>query len=188
MDPRLEPVRAYLCTHAGNLALLAGQMHDPEDLFSRSNMTGHVTASGLVVTPDLREVLLVSHKGVGKWLQPGGHVDPDDAALWQAAAREIREETGVAATLHPWHAEHGYQPADIDTHAIPARPAKGEGEHWHHDCMFIFIAERAPTERQEEEVSAACWCPIADEKVPERLRRVYNAVLQGTHDDRRQVA
>jgi 8-oxo-dGTP pyrophosphatase MutT (NUDIX family) len=151
-----------------------------ESPFSRKNMTGHVTASGLVVTPDHREVLLVGHLGLGKWLQPGGHVDADDAEIWQAAAREIWEETGITAlVLHPWHAEHDGQPADIDTHPIPARPEKAEGAHWHHDCLYVFVGERTPIERQEEEVSAAVWCPIDDPRVPERLRRVFETCLAG---------
>jgi 8-oxo-dGTP pyrophosphatase MutT (NUDIX family) len=190
MQDRLEPVRTYLGAHAGEGLRLLAQIDAPDDMCSRKNMAGHVTASGLVVTPDYREVLLIAHNGVGKWLQPGGHVDEDDAEIWQAAAREIREETGIAeVSLHPWHAFNGGQPADIDTHQIAARPAKGEGDHWHHDCMFIFVAEKARTERQEAEVAAACWCPINDERVPPRLRRVYDAVLaaEAEIDERRKA-
>jgi 8-oxo-dGTP pyrophosphatase MutT (NUDIX family) len=179
-DARLMPVYVYLGRHAGEpaLARLGEQMEAPSAMFSRKNMTGHITASGPVVTPDHREVLLVGHLGTGKWLQPGGHVDDEDTELWKAAAREIREETGISnMSLHPWHDHHGGQPADIDTHPMPARPAKGEGDHFHHDCMFVFIAERSVIERQEEEVGAAAWCAIDDERVPERLRRVYHAVV-----------
>jgi 8-oxo-dGTP pyrophosphatase MutT (NUDIX family) len=177
-DPRLDPVYIYLADHdAAPLARLREHMAMlPGAMFSRKNMTGHITASGLVMTPDGREVLLIHHRGLGKWLQPGGHVDEDDAALWLAAEREIREETGlVDLMLHPWHVEHDGQPADINTHPIPARPEKGEGGHWHHDCLYIFIAGRAPIERQaEEEVSTAVWCTIDDPRVPVQLRRIVD--------------
>lgn len=33
------------------------------------------------------------------WLQPGGHLDPDESP-WQAAMREAEEETGLA--FEPW--------------------------------------------------------------------------------------
>jgi 8-oxo-dGTP pyrophosphatase MutT (NUDIX family) len=178
-DARLEPVYTYLTEHAGDgLALLREQMSYPQPMFSRSNMAGHITASGLVLSP-AGEVLLVGHLGLGKWLQPGGHVDDDDAEIWRAAAREIAEETGVTGiSLHPWHARHDGQPADIDTHPIPARPAKGEDAHWHHDALFVFTAERTALERQEDEVSAATWCLISDPRVPDRLRRVGALVLR----------
>jgi 8-oxo-dGTP pyrophosphatase MutT (NUDIX family) len=178
-DPRLEPVYGYLTEHDGtDLARLREQLAMPQPMFHRTNMVGHITASGLVVNPD-GEVLLVGHLGLGKWLQPGGHVDDGDDEIRLAAEREIREETGVTAiALHPWHAEHDGQPADIDTHPIPARPEKCEGKHWHHDCLFVFVAERTPLERQEEEVSAAAWCAIDDPRVPDRLRRVLSRIAE----------
>lgn len=52
----------------------------------------HVTGSAIVVGP--RGVVLLEHKRLGFWLQPGGHVDPGEAP-WAAALREAREETGL---------------------------------------------------------------------------------------------
>src|SRR5579871_734420 len=110
IDPRLIPIEAYVRQQAG-LSALKAQLEAPSALFSRRTLPGHITASGLLLTPDHREVLLIHHRGLDKWLQPGGHVDEDDAAVWQTARREIGEETGITKlTLHPWHAEHAYQP------------------------------------------------------------------------------
>ena len=52
---------------------------------------------------------------------------------------------------------------DIDTHAIAARPAKGEGPHRHHDFLFLAVATRPfePTP-QVEEVNGVAWLPIDD--------------------------
>jgi 8-oxo-dGTP pyrophosphatase MutT (NUDIX family) len=179
-DSRLTPVHAYLDRHPDDpaLTLLKEQLEAPDGMFSRKNMAGHITASGLVLTPDHGEALVIGHKGLNKWLQPGGHVDESDAGIWQAAAREIREETGVIdITLHPWHAEYGFQPVDIDTHPIPARPGKDEGAHWHHDCLYVFVAAKTRLQHQEEEVSGASWCAIDDRRVPGRLQHVYNRIL-----------
>jgi 8-oxo-dGTP pyrophosphatase MutT (NUDIX family) len=52
----------------------------------------HVTGSAIVVGP--RGVVLLEHKRLGLWLQPGGHVDAGEAP-WEAALREAREETGL---------------------------------------------------------------------------------------------
>jgi len=52
----------------------------------------HVTGSGIVV--GRRGVVLLEHKRLGIWLQPGGHIDPEETP-WDAALRESREETGL---------------------------------------------------------------------------------------------
>src|ERR1700730_5750156 len=87
------------------------------DPFSRDQFTpGHVTCTGLVLAPDDERLLLVHHRRLDRWLLPGGHVEPDDAAIWHAARREVTEETGVP--LIP----DGVPPlAGIDVHGIPAK-------------------------------------------------------------------
>ena len=52
----------------------------------------HVTGSAIVVGP--RGVVLLKHKRLGLWLQPGGHIDAGETP-WDAALREAREETGL---------------------------------------------------------------------------------------------
>lgn len=95
---------------------------------------GHVTASALVLSPDARALLLVFHRRLGRWLQPGGHVEPGDPDLEAAARREAREETGVQLR------SDGPAPlVGVDVHAIPARA--DEPAHRHHDLVFGFIAE-----------------------------------------------
>ncbi len=104
-----------------------------DDAFQRSCLIGHVTGSAFIVDPTMAMTLLVHHRKLDKWLQPGGHCDPGETAL-TAAVREALEETGVSATaLSP------VQLFDIDIHAIPARadvPA-----HLHYDARFILVAE-----------------------------------------------
>lgn len=152
------------------MAHLQQQLQGPADCFVRSNMDGHVTCSAAVLSPDLSQVLLIHHKFLDKWLPPGGHYEePGD--LWASAVREVEEETGVSGlTLHPWCVEHGV-PLDIDTHAVPANPAKGEGEHWHHDVRFLAVAnslsELVP---QAAEVLGARWAPLDELKYAQDRR------------------
>lgn len=135
---------------------------------------GHFTASGFVRSPDQTSVLLVEHLRLQRWLQPGGHVDPDDSGPLDAAMREIVEETGCAA-LDPLTD----QLFGIDVHAIPAR--HDEPPHRHYDLQFAF---QARTDRLEpsDEVAAASWVVMDDvsafgvdgatRKGAERLRRL----------------
>ena len=67
------------------------------DPFSRATPEGHVTGSAVVSRPDGSAFLLVLHRRLSRWLQPGGHTEDADASVFDAAVREACEETGIAA-------------------------------------------------------------------------------------------
>lgn len=119
---------------------------------------GHITASACVLSRDGRETLLVHHARLERWLQPGGHVEPDDASVLAASHREVREECGIddLALLAPGDPT----PVDVDVHAIPERP--GEPRHAHYDVRFAFVADRAQTVRASEESHAVRWVALSE--------------------------
>jgi len=111
-----------------------------------------------VVAPDGGRVLLVDHRRLDRWLPPGGHVEPEDAEIRDAARREVIEET--SAVLEPdLPAERPPQLISLDVHGTPARGPEGTPEpyHLHHDPVFLF---RATAERLSvsEESHAVVWC------------------------------
>ncbi|UED83276.1 NUDIX hydrolase [Streptomyces profundus] len=126
------------------------------DLSSRKTFPLHVTA-GAVLVNDTGNVLLIHHNGTGRWLTPGGHLEPGDTHLMGAALRELAEETGidtgVVAMLN--------EPVHIDVHPIPSNPARGEPEHQHADVRYLLRATGdVDTVLQREEVSGAEWRPV----------------------------
>ena len=140
-------------------------------LTSRKNFAGHVTSSVLVLSHDLTKVLMVWNNGAQKLLQPGGHYD--GGSLWFSATREVVEETGLQGLqLHPWHTKHPH-PFDWDTHPIGARPAKNEPDHWHHDALYLGLADpTVPLNAQVAEVSEVRWVPIAELTSLPRFQKV----------------
>ncbi|MFO7177256.1 MAG: NUDIX hydrolase [Pseudomonadota bacterium] len=120
--------------------------------FDRTFFTpGHFTASAFVVSPERDAVLLVLHRKLGIWVQPGGHVDPDDRDVASAARREVAEETGVTE-LEPLLGSDTL--FDVDIHPIPARGA--EPSHEHFDLRFAFRAVHREL-TVSDEVSAVRW-------------------------------
>lgn len=131
---------------------LAAVSHDPFD--RRHYAPGHFTASGFVVHPDGERVLLIHHAKIGTWLQPGGHIDPDDASIIGAARREIAEETGVVAVAPVSH-----EIFDIDVHVFPQRA--DQPEHRHFDIRFAFVAASAALEGNSEVLDAR-WMSLSE--------------------------
>ncbi len=125
---------------------------------SRKNMRGHLTASALVVDHD-KNICLIFHNANKQYQQPGGHIDEGDQSIVSAAMRETKEETGLDVHVMPWCAEHK-SPIDIETHAIAPRPEKEEGEHVHHDFIYLFEVHETNTSLQEDEISELHWVTL----------------------------
>lgn len=161
------------------LALLRWQIGERHALDDRRTMPGHVTTSAFVISPDRSQILLIDHKTIGRWLQPGGHYEPA-ATFAASAAREAVEETAITGlALHPWH-RGGDLPFVIDSHEVPGKPARNEAPHYHHDLQYLFVADPAlPLTAQEDEVSGAAWFPIDALRPisPRGLKRIRS--LQG---------
>lgn len=91
----------------------------------------HLTASALVVSHDHRSAVLTLHAILGRWLQTGGHCEPDDISLADAALREAREETGIdRLAIDP-------VPLRLSRHEVPCGPVRPA----HHlDVQFVALA------------------------------------------------
>ncbi len=110
----------------------------PDACSRRCYDPGHFTVSAFVLSPDRRHVALIRHPKFHRWLQPGGHIEPEDRSVEAAARREIAEELGITALV----LDGGRGLFDIDIHDIPARAAPGKEEpaHLHLDLRLCFVA------------------------------------------------
>jgi 8-oxo-dGTP pyrophosphatase MutT (NUDIX family) len=165
-DPREQEFRARML-----------QLLDEDEALGRSHFQpGHLTASAFVLAPERDAVLLIFHRKLGIWVQPGGHVEAGDVDLEAAARREVAEEVGLVIPDGP--------PApifDLDVHAIPQR--KNEPAHEHFDVRFCL---QAPTRDflVGDEVADARWIELSkidqlttDESVLRPVRKLVSSGL-----------
>lgn len=131
-DPRQEQLRQEFLLRA--------------DAVSRHDQPDHLTASAVVLDRSRTATLLVLHRKVGLWLQPGGHLEPGDTTLGAAALREAVEETGVAdlRLVSPL-------PVHLDRHAAPC------GAEHHLDVRFLVEARDGALPTTSEESLDVRW-------------------------------
>lgn len=121
------------------------------DACSRSCAAGHLTASALVVDADGGHALLTLHPRVGRWLQLGGHIEPEDATLRGAALREATEESGIDGLTV------SEAPVHVDVHPVTCSlgvPTR------HLDVRYLVRAPAGAVEVRSDESVALRWWPL----------------------------
>ncbi len=135
-----------------------------EDLYRRSNFDGHITTSAFIINRERQEILLLRHKTLQRWLQPGGHFE-QDASLMASALREAVEETHIpAAELVNIPVSNDVMvPFDIDPHHIPVNNKKQEHAHYHHDVRYLFEYTGEGTNSfNTDEATGLKWVPFTE--------------------------
>jgi 8-oxo-dGTP pyrophosphatase MutT (NUDIX family) len=123
-------------------------------LLTRNAAPSHVTASAIVLSPDAALTCLVLHGRIRAWVQPGGHLEPEDMTLPLAAAREVEEETGLTGVVLP-------DVVALSRHRAPCRPGVVE---WHLDVQHALVVaeqpEPGPLEYLSSESLEVAWWPV----------------------------
>jgi 8-oxo-dGTP pyrophosphatase MutT (NUDIX family) len=138
--------------HEANRARILAFLDAHPDALHRSCLEGHLTGSAAVIDPSTRQVLLLLHAKVRRWLQPGGHAD-GDGNLARVALREATEETGIAdlQVLTP--------AVDLDVHRFHDAAGR-EPDHLHLDVRHLVVAPAGAVATTNHESEGVRWVPV----------------------------
>ena len=163
-------------------AELLRRLKSGEELYSRENLSAHLTASAWVVSPDRQRVLLAYHNLYDSWAWLGGHAD-GDRDLLAVALRETMEESGLTEV----------QPVTPDIYSVEILTVDGHEKrgiyvpsHLHLNVTYLLEADpAAPVRCRPEENSRVGWFSLTDAPAAssepwmrERIYRKLNAKIE----------
>lgn len=126
----------------------------------------HLTASAIIVSKESpKRVLMIHHKKIGKWFQPGGHVEQFENPL-EAIVREVKEETGLGVSFFLDRVISMQASSVLPTpdffleEVIPAH--KDEPMHYHLDAIYVIEVSHQKPQIQIEEAHDIGWFTLEE--------------------------
>ena len=125
-----------------------------DDVYLRTNLLCHITASAWIANERRDRVLMIYHNIYDSWAWTGGHAD-GERDLLSVAIREAKEETGLL----------GVRPASdrlLSIETLTGNPHRKRGRfvpaHLHLNGTFLLIADDTePLRVKADENSAVRW-------------------------------
>lgn len=154
-------------------------LNRPEDISIRENLTGHLTASAWVVSPERRLVLMAYHRLYDSWAWLGGHAD-GDWDLCRVAEKEAREESGIEnlVLVSP-------EPVSLEILTVNGHEKKGEyvPSHLHMNLTYLFEADPMQMLRcKPDENSGVAWLDMdtlaEKSNEPWFVERIYSKLVK----------
>jgi 8-oxo-dGTP pyrophosphatase MutT (NUDIX family) len=124
------------------------------DVYERSNLLFHVTASAWIANESRDRVLMIYHNIYDSWAWTGGHAD-GERDLLRVALREATEETGLLS-VHP----ASDRLLSIETLTVNPHFKRGAfvPAHLHLNGTYLLIADDTePLHVKADENSAVAW-------------------------------
>lgn len=111
------------------------------DVYTRDNVTAHMTASAWIVNCERTKVLMVYHNIYNSWSWTGGHADGEKNFL-SLALREAKEETGVQHIKPVFDDIFSVEVLTVDGHE---KNGKYVSSHLHLNVTYLLEADENDT-------------------------------------------
>ena len=159
------------------LALLAW-LDSGIDIYTRRCNAAHLTASGWVVSPDRKKVLMAYHKLYDSWAWLGGHADGMED-LQAVAEKEVREESGLEEVTPLGDGIFSLEILTVDGHE---KRGKYVSSHLHLNVTYLFEADpSAPVFIKPDENSGVAWFAVEEvlqkSTEPWFCQRIYSKLM-----------
>ncbi|MDQ3093977.1 MAG: NUDIX domain-containing protein [bacterium] len=136
------------------------------------------TTSAFILHPKEPKLLLLKHIKIGKWLQPGGHIELDENPH-QALNHEIEEETGL--TPADWmfvdQPDHPRTSGNNITLPLPfyfnEHPMGNLPEHHHIDLTYLLKAKTDKLTDKPDGASEIAWLGMLEIERLHSLDEIY---------------
>ena len=153
-----------------------------EELYTRENTAAHFTASGWVVSPDRKQVLMAYHNLYDSWAWLGGHAD-GERGLLKTAVREVMEESGLTEV----------KPVSEEIYSVEILTVNGHekhgsyvSSHLHLNVTYLLEADPAlPVRNKPDENSRVAWFSLeeaversSEPWIRERIYKKLNETLK----------
>lgn len=156
---QLEKYKPFNEQETQDKALILHMLRNEKDIFYRTNMYAHMTASAWVVNKQRSKTIMVHHNIYNSWSWMGGHSDGDENLL-NVAVREVKEECGIKKA-HPVSEEI----FSIEVLPVNGHQKKGQYVPSHLHLNVTYLIEADETDElyiKEEENSNASWFTFSD--------------------------
>jgi len=107
-----------------------------KNIFSRDNLSFHMTASAWVTNTDRSQILMIHHNIYNSWSWMGGHAD-NDKDLFHVAMKEVKEESGIKSIVPIIDDIFSLEVLTVDGHQ---KNGKYVSSHLHLNITYLFQA------------------------------------------------
>lgn len=153
----LEQIRRYVPWNEQeekDREVILGCLERIPDIFLRSNLTAHMSASAWVVNRKRDKVLMAYHNLYDSWSWLGGHADGDENLL-KVAVREVQEESGVQNVGPVTEEIFSLEVLTVDGHE---KRGMYVPSHLHLNVTYLLWADESEHPRaKEDENSKVAW-------------------------------
>ena len=156
---QLEKYKPFNEQEMRDREVILKMLQSEKDIFYRTNLCAHMTASAWVVNRERTKTIMVHHNIYNSWSWMGGHADGNENLL-EVAVREVKEECGV----------ENVRPVSQDIFSIEVLPVSGHmkngkyvNSHLHLNITYLIEADEAEKlSIKEDENSNAGWFTFSD--------------------------